>query len=238
MPPRKGLLSRVKSRLQEFGIGGKPQLPGIGPGFTPAYEEEWNELVEQVDNYTQKLGAAVVQSWEVGAAELGRVVVGRPDEKVLIERFSDALVPTLTPFQDLHKKCSGAMAQGYTAGTQRDSLSAASAPLYHMVDGLGGRAAEGWGKTTDYLEPVFALCADPAAAKARFRAAGDEIAKGCDVAQAVLKQNLDGMPEKPKLWDGVCDSFDNWQARLVRELEIAITAATRALVADIKAQKA
>ena len=70
---RMGILTRVKNRL----IGKKP-VSGIGPLFARSYEEDWNELVEQVDNYTQKTGAAVVQTWEVGAAELGRALHGRP----------------------------------------------------------------------------------------------------------------------------------------------------------------
>lgn len=238
MPPRKGLLSRVKNRLSGLGIGVRPPPPGIGPGFSPAYEEEWNELVEQVDNYTQKLGAAVVQTWEVGAAELGRAVIGLPNEKSTIERYSDALVPTLSPFQDLHKKCSGAMAQGLAAGTDQNSMAAATAPLHHMVDGLGTRAQEGWAKTADYLGPVFDLTRDPAKARQAFLAVGPEIAKACDDAQGVLKQNLDGIPQNPKLWSGVCDSFDNWQLRLVRGLEIAITRAARELVAEVKAARA
>lgn len=235
MSDRRGLLSRVRNRLSRLGGGGSAAAPGIGPAFPAVYEEEWNELVEQVDNYTQKIGAAVVQTWEVGAAELARSVVGQPDEKVTIERFSDALVPTLTPFQDLHKKCSGAMAQGLSAGIERNSMAAATAPQVTMIDGLGERAREGWEKTATYLAPVFALGADPAGTEAKFRAAGVELSRACDAAQGVLRQNLDAVPQKPRLWDGVCDSWDNWQLALVRDIEIIVTGATRALVADVRA---
>lgn len=238
----KGLLSRVRNRLSRLagGIagGGRAPTAGIGGGFSVSYEEEWNDLVEQVDNYTQKVGAAVVQTWEVGAAELSRVLIGLPDEKSMIERYSDSLVPTLTEFQDLHKKCSGAMAEGFKAGTANASMAAATAPLGALVDGLGGRAAAGWLKTAIYLEPIFALAVDPAAAKLRFEAAGAELAKGCDLAQATLRTELGAVPQNPKLWDGVCEAFDKWQLRLVRELEIEMTKATRQLVADVRAGRA
>ena len=203
MSERKGLRGRIRNVLQDLGIGARPKPPGLGAGFGAANEEEWNELVEQVDNYTQKVGAAVVQTWEVGAAELGRVLQGLPEEKTLIERYSDALVPTLTPFQDLHKLCSGAMSRGFAAGVERNSIAAATSPLAQMVDGLGGRAQEGWTKTVAYLEPIVAVSADPAATRARLLAAGEDLARGCLAAEGVLRAQLQGAAERPRLWDAV-----------------------------------
>jgi hypothetical protein len=235
MSERRGLLSRVKNRLSRIAGGGAvAKGAGIGPGFGIAYEEDWNELVEQVDNYTQKVGAAVVQTWEVGAAEMGNAVRGLKEDKAMIERFSDALVPTLTPFQDLHKKCSGAMQQGFGAGVSGNSMAAATRPLVGLVDGLGDRAFEGWTKTATYLEPMFALCRNPEESRDRFLAFGPELAAGCAKAQAVLQQNLDGVPNQPRLWGGICDSFDAWQLALTRELEISMTRAAKELVKDVR----
>lgn len=234
MSEPRGLLARVKNRINR--LRGQPAAAaGIGPGFHPDYEEEWNELVEQVDNYTQKVGAAVVQTWEVGAAELGRAVHGHAQDKQLIERFSDSLVPYLTPFQDLHKHAKSAMTQGFAAGTRQGSMAAATAPLAQMVDGLGDRAVEGWEKTAEYLAPVFALTADPPASRAKFHATSARVRRACDDAQAVLRKELEALPSRPKLWSGVCDSFDAWQLRLTRELEICMTEAERQLVADVRA---
>jgi len=222
-----GLLSRVKNRL----FRPKP-VAGIGPTFSARYEEEWGELVEQVDNYGQKVGAAVVQSWEVGAAELGRVVQGKPGEKVLIERFSDALVPTLTPFQDLHKKTTEAMKLGYANGTATGQLSAANTALLTLVAGLGPSAADGWVKTATYLEPVFAVCANPDAARAAMLAHAPALEAACADAERVLVDELAKGPGRASLWVAVTEPFDQWQLRLVRGLEIAITNATRELAAN------
>lgn len=219
-----GLLSRVKNRL----LPGRP-APRLGAAFTRAHAAEWPDLVEQVDNYTQKTGAAIVQSWEVGAAELGRVLRGRADEKALIERFSDALVPTLSPFQDLHKKASAVMASGLAEGNATGRVDAATAALNALVDGLGGRAAAGWVKTVEYLEPVLLTRPDPDAARAALLAHGERLDAACRTAGAVLAAELARAPERPTLWAAVTDPFDAWQARLVRELEIALTDATRAL---------
>lgn len=239
MSDRRGLLSRVKNRLSRLaGAGAPARGQGIGAAFPATYEEDWNELVEQVDNYTQKVGAAVVQTWEVGAAEVGRVVRGHEKDKEFIERFSDALVPTLSPFQDLHKKCSGAMSSGFAAGVEANALAAATRPLVGLVDGLGDRAFEGWGKTATYLDPLFALCKDPEAAKDRFLATGPEMARACAASQEILRQSLDGAAAQPKLWVAVCDAYDAWQLALVRDVEITMTRATRDLAADMRAGRA
>jgi hypothetical protein len=233
--PGRGLLTRVRSRLAGLGIGRRPPPPGLGPAFSARYEEEWNELVEQVDNYTQRIGAAVVSTWEVGAAELGRVVKGRVDEKTLIDRYSDSLVPTLTPFRDLHQKCSGAMSRGYAAGVAANQVRAATGPVAAIVEGLGGAANEGWVKTVEYLDPLLALGADPAATRARCLAAGRELEAACRKAQGLLSGELDRIAERGSLWDGVCDPWDHWQAALSRDVEIILTKVYRDLVADMRA---
>lgn len=224
-----GLLSRVKNRLL------RARAPaGIGPGFPSSYAEEWKELEEQVDNYGQRVGAAVVQSWEVGAAELARSIRGLPGEKVLIERFSDALVPTLTPFQDLHKKTAVAMKLGFDQGTSTSQIAAANTALVGLVAGLGTTAADGWTKGVVYLEPVFAVCGEPEGARQAMLAHGPSLQAACDLAERLLVAELAKAPDRASLWVAVTDPFDLWQARLVRELEIAITNATRELAANAR----
>ncbi len=225
-----GLYSRLKNRL----LRSRTQ-PTIGAGFPGSYQEEWNELVEQVDNYGQKIGAAVVQSWEVGAAELGRTLHGKPGEKVLIERYSDALVPTLTPFQDLHKKTPAAMKLGFDRGVASGQISAASKALLTLVDGLGPAAMEGWAKGVAYLEPVLAECSDPEGARRAMLAHGSALQAACQAAETVLIAELALAPERASLWVAVTEPFDRWQLKLVRELEIALTRATRELAANVKA---
>ena len=232
-PGAMGLLSRVKARLS-----GKKSPVGIGAGFARSYEEEWNELVEQVDNYGQKVGAAIVQSWEVGAAELGRAAFRRGDldpaaQKVLIERFSDALVPTLTPFQDLHKKTSVAMKAGFARGSSSGQIAQANSELLGLVAGLGESGDAGWAKSVEYLGPMFDLCADPDAARAAMRRHGEGVRAACTAAEAVLAAELAQAPGRASLWVAVTEPFDRWQLKLVRELEITITAASRELVAAL-----
>ncbi len=224
-----GLLTRVKNRL----LGKKPS-PAIGTGFPASYAEEWTDLIEQVDNYGQKVGAAVVQSWEVGAAELGRALQGRAGENVLIERFSDALVPTLTPFQDLHKKTTAAMKQGLDRGGASGQIGPATEALASLVAGLGVEAAAGWVKTVEYLDPILAGCAAPEEARAAMLRHQGALRDACDAAEAVLVAELARAPARATLWDAVTEPFDQWQLKLVRELEIAITVAVRELVGNVR----
>jgi hypothetical protein len=62
---------------------------------------------------------------------------------------------------------------------------------------------------------VGVCCGDDVGA--RFEAYGVEVSKGCDTAQETLRTELAAIPRNPKLWDGVCDAYDKWQLRLVRE---------------------
>jgi hypothetical protein len=209
----------------------------VGEAWSPTMDEEWEELVEQVDGFTKRVGSSVVGSWEVAAAELARVLIGRPDEKVLIERFSDGLVPALTPFQDLHKNANTAMSDGKRAGNADRTLAAATRPLVMLVHGLDANAVSGWRKTVSYLEPVYEAAPNPAAvATARAAMAGAEaaIVKGCRDSEVILREQLSQLPRAESLWDGVCEPFDAWQLALTRELEIGLHVATRGMIAALR----
>lgn len=229
VPLLQGLMKRVRSRL------GGADGGGIGSAFNAEREKEWDELPEQVDAALKKIGSAIVGSWEVGAAELGRVVIGRPDSQTLIDRYSDSLVPTLAPYQDLHKKCNDAMRDAKKAALKSRRLEDAAGPLLKLVAGVGLKAGEGWGKTTDYLEPIFALCPDPAAARAHFAEGKGMLQESAVRAEGVLRERLAALPQSKTLWDGICDAFDAYQAALSRDLEIGLDVRTRALVMSARA---
>jgi hypothetical protein len=228
-----GLLTRIRTRLR--GSAGSPAV--LGARFTPALEEVWRELEEQVDGELKKAGSSIVGSWEVGAAELGRAVVGLPDDKVFVERFSDALVPTLQPFQDLHKGIAGAMQTGLRAGLATGTMAAATAPLARLMDGLDEQAAVGWAKTTTHLGPIFAACARPDEARDRFLAGDRALRQACVDADAVWRARLAALPEAPGLWEGLTGAAEAWQLSVTRGLEIGIDRQTKGLVAALRAAR-
>lgn len=224
-----GLLTRLRNRLRASSAP-----VGLGDCFSPALEETWRALEEQVDAELKKAGSSVVGAWEVGAAELGRVVVGRADDKLLVERFSDALVPTLQPFQDLHKGIGAAMQQGLQAGRLIGTMAAATAPLAALMEGLDARAADGWRKTTKHLEPLFALSARPDEARDRFAAGERALAQACADADEVWRARLAALPAAPGLWEGLTGAAEGWQLAVTRGLEIAIDRHAKGLVAGIR----
>ncbi len=229
----------LRQRFRDF-LEGRPtsrnstQRAPIGVHPTAAMEEEWKELPEQVDGALKKLGSAVVSTWEVGASELARGLVGRADEKTLIDRYSDSLVPTLAPFQDLHKGCSSAMEQAWRAARQADDLRALTPPLVGLLAQLGDRATAGWAKTTEYLAPVFALAPDPAAERDRFLKAGAVLGQACVAREALLRTQLEKLPDASSLSVGINDAFDVWQEAMVRDIEMGVHAAVMPLATAIR----
>lgn len=210
-----GLLTRLRNRL-------RPPPAAVGPRFTPAHVEAWDELEEQVDAELKKAGASIVGAWEVGAAELGRAVIAWPDDRATVERFSDALVPTLQPFQDLHKGLGSAMAAGKKAGLATGAWSDATAPLVALLAGLDARADDGWTRTTKHLEPLFARCPDPEGARARFSAGGRPLRQACVEADVIWRARLAALPDAPDLWHGLTGAAEAWQLAVTRGLEITI----------------
>ncbi len=226
----RGLITRLRARL----AGARPEARrGIGEAFGPAMAADWNELVEQVDAEVKKCGSALVGSWEVGAAELGRVLVGDPDDRRLVERYSDALVPTQGPLTELHRAVPAAMARGLKAGTTTGRLDAATAPLGQLVQPVGGQIEAGWEKTRAYLEPLFARGGDPHGASARFAQGGPALAAASAEAADLLRARLLALPEAPNLWDGLTGAVEDWQRALSRSIEIIVVGRAKAFVADV-----
>lgn len=225
---KKDIVSRLRAR---FGAD-TPIAGPVGMAFTPAMEPEWQELEEQVDAALKQVGSAVVASWEVGAAEIARVIIGLPDERALIERYSDALVPTLSAFQDLHKGCPGAFAEGLRAGRADGTLTSATRPLVMLFSGLDQRAQDGWAKTTEYLEPLFERCRAGTPVRAAFAAA--PLAEACRKGESTLRSTLSTLPRAASLDDGVVEAFEAARDAMVRDLEFALHTPTRALAAGLR----
>ncbi len=196
--------------------------------------EVWKELEEQIDGELKKPGSSIVGAWEVGAAELGRAVVGLADDRSIVERYSDAVVPTLQPFQDLHKGLVTAMQAGARAGLAERSLPAATEPLARLLEGLDDKAADGWARTTRHLEPLFLRCARPDDARDHFAAGGRALRQACADADLVWRARLAALPEAPGLWEGLTGAAEAWQLSVTRELELAIVRQVKGLVAAVR----
>jgi hypothetical protein len=225
-----GLLSRIRNRLAPR----PPVSAPLGNQLPPDLDTLWAELPEQVDAYMKKIGSSIVSSWEVGAAETSRRLIGRPDEKRLIERFSDALVPTLAPYQALHKQVPSVMQAALKAVKSQKNLNAAVPDLLKLVEGLGEQAAEGWLKTVDYLEPLLALTHAPTQSTQALKA-GDAEFKASALRHAqILQSRLEALPKANSLFTGICDAFEAYQIGMSRDLEIHLDKQTRILMKELR----
>lgn len=224
-----GILSRIRNRLAP-----RPTATPLGHHLPPDLENIWAELPEQVDAYMKKIGSSIVSSWEVGAAETARRLIGRPDEKRLIERFSDALVPTLAPYQALHKQVPSVMQTALKTVKSNKSLDAAIPELLKLVEGLGDQAAEGWLKTVDYLEPLLALTHVPAQSTMALKAGEAEFKTSALRHAQVLQNRLEALPQASSLFSGICDAFEAYQIGMCRDLEIHLDKQTRLLIKELR----
>lgn len=226
-----GLLTRLRQRLSR---PAPAPAPTLGARWTPAMEREWEDLPEQVDASLKKVGSAIVSTWEVGAAGLGRALRGQPADRALIERYSDALVPLLTPYQDLHKGSASAMRAAREAAARASDPRAAAAPLLDLLDPLPRRAAEGLVKTVDYLDPLIARAADPAALRAAMLSAGPALQQSAARHHAALGAALARLPDAPDLLTGLCSPFEDWQAAVGRDVEVTLDPICRMLAAEMQ----
>jgi len=223
------LVSRMRTRL----FGGAAEAP-VGQAWSASLAQEWEELSEGVDGALKRPGTAAVSTWEVCAADLARVVIGEPGEKALLERFSDALVPTLDALQAPHKALPGALAEGKKAGEAAGTLAAATRPLVLLPHGLDVAIPEGWAKTVAFLEPIVVAAADPAAARAALAAAGPKLAAGAREAEASLRDTLSRLPQATELEEGVVEPFDGWAQTLGRAIEIELWQAAHGLIRALR----
>lgn len=230
---RSGIQNRVQSRISS--ATGKSGATKIGLEFTPALEKEWEDIPEQIDAYTKKVGSSIVGSWEVAAAEVGRTVIGLPNDQSLIDRFSDALVPTLSPFQDLHKKAPTVSKAALKAARASGDVRSLAPEIQKLTAGLGPEARAGWAKTVEYLEPLLGLSQE-AGLKDRMLEAGPKLEQLASEADRVLAERLAQVQDAPSLFKGVCDAVEAWQLQLCRDLELVLDVPTQTMIKALKAR--
>ena len=104
----------------------------VGSGFSAAQDGAMAALDQSAEGAFAVLGAAVVSSWEVGLTDLARALRGRIEESEqadLVERMSDALVPTESPFSGAGKRYRHAVKMGTKKALETGQLQDAIAPL-------------------------------------------------------------------------------------------------------------
>lgn len=217
---RKRLLDRLRGRRNKG-------------AFTPELMELWPELMPQAGGQGELLAAAVTATWEVGLADIGRVLRQTHPERAaaFVERASDALVPLLTPIQALPKAFEQAVEQGGRQGERSGKVLDAVAPTVAIVKGVPGDLEKAWGELVAYLElePVpevrTALEGQGSALAALSLAAAKDFHSACGL-----------LPEEERVELAFMGALDVWRRDVARGLEIELYRSRTLILEAVAAQ--
>ena len=217
---RKRLLDRLRGR-RKTGV------------FTPEMLEIWPELMPQAGGQGELLAAAVTATWEVGLADIGRVLREVHPERAaaFVERASDALVPLLTPIQALPKSLEQAVEQGGRQGERSGKVLDAVAPTVAVVKAVPADLDKAWAELVAYLElePVPEVRASLEGQGSALVAIASDAAKDFHTACGAL-------PQEERVELAFMGALDVWRRDLARGLEIELYR-SRTLILDAVAAK-
>ncbi len=222
--PLRGLARRVLDR-----IGGPREA---GAGFTQGSERAFAALDDNAESAFSALGAAVVSSWEVLLADLGRALQHLPAEPRgrLVERVSDALVPTAAPLQHGERPFRAAVQSGVKAALRSGRLEDATEPLCAHLETLGEPVAAGWAKTVAFLQPVYEALPEPDALRGALAFTGGELRGVFDQEAARFRARMEALPRASALEPALNQALDAWKQGVVRGIEVALYGARTRMV--------
>ena len=179
------------------------------------------------------LGAAVVSSWEVALTDLSRALRGRisdAKQAELIERMSDALVPTESPFSGAGKRFSHAVKMATKAALESGRLEDATHPLGEAVGVLGSAVAQGWPKTVGHMEPLIEALGQPDQTRASLLELGPRMQSALDDAWRGYVVELETLGQCPDLEQGLIDALESWKDEAIRAMEVLLYESRTVLV--------
>lgn len=221
----RGLARRVKRRV----VGSS----AVGDRFGPAQDRAFARLDDNADASFQIIGASVVGTWEVLLTDLAKAMRGAvPDEQArkLVERVSDALVPTQEPMQNASRVYRKALKQGVQQALSTGRLSDATAPICASIEPLPAKLGQGWSKTAEYLEPVLAALSPDGTLRADFAARGAELEASIEAHNAAYTAQMQAMPEATDLDAALAAAMDAWRVDVARTMELFLYARRTAMV--------
>jgi hypothetical protein len=191
------------------------------------------ELREQYALAFQTLASSTVSSWEVAAAELNRAAKGPHGAEAagkLVERFSDALVPVLTPLQATERATQAIWKDSTRAASASGRIEDAVAPLVGQVRALGAEVASAWPKTTEYLEPLLVEIRIQTAGRERLAAVGPALQAALDSRGAEFCVVLGRLSQAKDLEGAFLDAVETYRHAAAQDLEVALDGVRSVLV--------
>ena len=220
----RGLARRVLDRV----AGPQP----VGEGFVAGSERAFAALDDNAESTFSSVGAALIGSWEVLLADVSRALGPIPQEQrgKLVERISDALVPTMSTLQHGERPFKAALQGGVKVALRSGRLSDATEPLAAHLETIGEPVATGWSKTVQYLQPVVETLPEPDKVRASLAFLGGELRRVFDAEATSFRHRIEALPRATALEPALFDAMESWKQGVIRGLEIAIYDARTRLV--------
>ncbi len=211
----RSIARRVRDR-----VGGGP----TGDRLDTHNDTAFAVLADEGEGGFSRVGASLVAAWEVGITDLARVLeprLERGEKNRLTERLSDSLVPTQQPLNDARRDFAEAVRTGLQAGLGSGRLSDATAGPTAVLQRLGAGVADGWGKTTGYMSPLWdALPGDDLSD--RFAAIGPRLQQLFDDEAARFAAAMAALPQGQDLQNDIIDACDAWYQACSRGVEVIV----------------
>ncbi|MFT5686640.1 MAG: hypothetical protein ACI8RZ_007596 [Myxococcota bacterium] len=221
----RGIASRVKRKI----AGQK----SVGEGFGPSQDMAFARLDANADAAFQLIGASLVGTWEIFLTDLSRALsptMEVAESRPLLDRISDALVPTQGPLQTGGRNYRKSLKHGVQTGLQSGTLSDATEAILVSMADFPEEMSSGWLKTVDYLEPIFTALDPDGVAEARFRAGGGELLAILNAQNDAYSAAMRALPQAEDLDRALTDALDIWRAGVVRGIEVTLYDKRTALV--------
>ena len=211
--------------------------PGrVGEGFPPGAERAFATLHDSAEGVFGQVGAALTSTWEVLLTDVGRAMSARVPEaerRVLVERLSDALVPTAGALRHAERPFQAALTEGVKQARRQDRLALATEPLAACVGALGEPVAAGWSNTQSYLQPWISAFPDPESLRGALVFTGGELRQVFDRQAQTYGDQLRALPGQDDLQKALLEATDAWKRGVVRGVEVAIYGLCAPLLAAI-----
>ena len=198
----------------------------------------WDELSAEFLAGFQAIGASTVSSWEVSLSELHRAAKRAYGQEVateLVERFSDALVPTVGVFNAANLAARGVWKESVELAQEAGHLEEAVEHVCVMISPIAGQFQEEWPKTVDYLKPVFEKISASDETIEKLLALGPKVSTQLAVVGETYIDDLRRLVGSPDLYNGFLDAVEAYKQGSGRVIEIELDVVRALLVASVEA---
>ena len=236
---RDKLLAKVKSELKQKVFGPDLVRKVDATQYDDSVATMWAELEDEFRGGIQGLNSSLISSWEVALAEIHTTVKGARGQETatkIVERFSDALVPTLTAFQTADLGSRSVWQESCDLAKKSGKLEEAIEQVCQIIPPIGPTFAEGWPKTIDYLAPVFEELDVSAGDQAKLLEIGTRVGPALSEKGEIYQDDLARLVGCPDLMNSFLDAVDAYKNGGGRVIEVELDLVRSILVAAAQAQ--